>query len=111
MTVVLVALALYAACAEQELPRCDQVPLRPALDLLSDDGLRRVRPAGVGGRLRVTDVHRLATASPETFERWRRAAHRVLDANLDDRDAMVLSDRNRHLPTLPDDWTWYAEQP
>lgn len=111
MTVVLVALALYAAGAEAELPRCEQVPLSQALNLLSSDALRRVRPAGVGGRLRVTDVHRLATASPETFERWRRAAHRVLDVNLDDRNAMVLADRNRHLPTMPDDLTWYAEQP
>jgi hypothetical protein len=111
MTVVLVALSLYTACAEAELPRCDQVPLRQALDLLTGDGLRRVRPAGVGGLLRVTDVHRLATASTETFERWRRAARRVLSVNLEDRDSVVLADRNRYLPTMGDDLTWYAARP
>ena len=113
MTVVLVALALYMASAEGELPRCEQVSLDRAVHLLTGEELRRVRPtgaAGLGGRLRVTDVHRLATASSETFERWRRAAHRVLQVNLDDQDSVRLADRNGHLPTTVDDLTWYSEQ-
>ncbi|MFJ9907510.1 hypothetical protein ACIRVK_32270 [Streptomyces sp. NPDC101152] len=114
MTVVLVALALYAACAEEELPRCDQVSLEGALDQLPGDDLRRLRPtgvAGLGGRLRVSDVHRLATASQETFERWRRAAHRVIEVNQGDQHGVQLADRNRQLLTLADDLTWYAGQP
>ncbi|MGY5053268.1 hypothetical protein ACWDFR_04210 [Streptomyces sp. 900105755] len=109
MAVVLVALALYAAAAAADLARIEQVVPDRAAEPLAGAELRWLRPAGaagLGGRLRVTDVHRLATAAPETYERWRTAARLVLAANTDDRPAAALADRNGRLPAVADDVAW-----
>ncbi|MER6266969.1 hypothetical protein [Streptomyces sp900105755] len=109
MAVVLVALALYATAAAADLARIEQVVPDRAAEPLAGAELRWLRPAGaagLGGRLRVTDVHRLATAAPETYERWRTAARLVLAANIDDRPAAALADQNGRLPAVADDVAW-----
>ncbi|SEF15439.1 hypothetical protein [Streptomyces sp. Ag109_O5-10] len=111
MAVVLVALALYATAAAADLARVEQVVPDRAAEPLAGAELRWLRPpgaGGLGGRLRVTDVHRLATAAPETYQRWRTAARLVLAANTDDRPAVPLADRSGRLPAVAEDMAWYA---
>ncbi|GGS31673.1 hypothetical protein GCM10010269_82670 [Streptomyces humidus] len=115
MTVVSVALALYRAGYGHGVARPTDVRLDDVAALLrpgSEAALRGLRPAGlpgVGGQLRLTDAHRLRTASDRVWSRWMWAARRVvaLNTTVAEAPAGTVAERHPYLPDIAAGSVWY----
>ncbi|WP_329169393.1 hypothetical protein OG709_35690 (plasmid) [Streptomyces sp. NBC_01267] len=128
MSVLLAALAMYQASYLTRVERIRELPLADVAALLRPGrsaALRKVRPLAVDPdqhvHLRVTDIDRLETSSPDDWDRWARTATDLVAYNIEiahrwlkvlqqdrydpDQDIRVfrLDDR-----VFEDDTTWYA---